>query len=379
VLATTVLHGLAIQTVDLTTNFEGRGASNIGLLVIDSSGLRLSDTAVVAGKAGAGVAGDDGAPTTLAHNGGGATEQEPGEASSLCSQACTVQVAFQVDEQGDNRCGFGGAYWPSTTTSPYPAAISPRTGNPGTSDDTVLGGKAGVTSYDNSSCSLPDAQPGFPGADGENGPRGNDGAPSARASVTDEGVIEPDIGEDGGAGVRGSWGGGGGGGGSFMDGCTNDPIPGKAGGGGGAPGCGGDFGRGGGGGGVSIGVLAIASSGFSLSSDSSVTSGDAGSGGDGGVGSEGGKGGVGASNQCPSGSSNAACGGNGGPGGDGGRGGHGGAGAGGDSVAVYCIDTEIALDQVTLTSGAPGSGGEGAASPQDGESGEALSSVGCDA
>lgn len=176
-----------------------------------------------------------------------------------------------------------------------------------------------------------------------NGRPGSDAPPAAGASgatklgTLTEGGWTSELGANGGAGTPGQ--GGGGGGGS------------SGGGGGGAcGGCGGSAGEGGGGGGSSVALLALNSP-VSLA-QCILTTADAGAGGAGGAGGDGLAGGTRGT------AGGAAC--NGGNGGKGGAGGAGGGGAGGVSVGVLYKGAKPAVD-ASVTTGAKGSAGPGAA------------------
>lgn len=373
-LATLVRH-LDVRTANVTANTNGRGASNLGFVVVNSPALQLDDVIISAGNAGAGV---DGTPGVGGATGGNAAGRVPGTVS--CGGApvtCTVNTP--IANQGGNDCGRGGK---------DQINFSSVTGNPGNGGTPIAaGGTFGPGVNDQSACggsssSVPNAG-GF-GGNGLTGSAGSVGSPGVRVTVSAAGLIAGGVAASGTSGGVGTFGGGGGAGGGYFDSCLNSPDWGGPGGGGGAPGCGGERGLTGGPGGLSIGLLVGNSAGFSVTASVRVTAGNGGRGGTGGAGGSGGMGGNGETStlvRCVS-SSNpnyaGKCGGSGGRGGNGGNGGGAGGSAGGDSVGIYCVGGAVpSATGATVNVGTPGVGGSATAPAQPGASGGNELRKGC--
>ncbi len=346
-----VAEGLRAPTVlDLVTveasGDPGPGGSIYGIYARQAPGLVLRAVTARAGDApgggdGAdGARGDDGAP---GRNGGDCGQPPGAGGASACGAGGGAGGAGSprgVDGQPGQFPGCGGAG-------------GPRGG----------GGAGGDGAHG--------CHPAAPGA-GAEGPGGLDGALDATGFwITARGA-------DGAPGPAGPPGGGGGGGGgaAVIDGT------GGGGAGGGAGGCGGGAGTGGAGGGGSFALFVVDSPGLTIEggdyqSGGGGAGGRGGRGGEPGVGAEGGTGGRGREAFACGGLAGPGWGGNGGHGADGGRGGHGGGGAGGPSVAVFCVNTPVAIGADTFLR--PGVGGVGGASPAlRGQDGLAAPSSGCE-
>lgn len=333
--------------VDLTLTTADNpvpGGNTYGLLAVRSSGLRLENLVVTAGAGGSGRPGFAGAPGTPGGDGGrgGDCGGDPGAGGpSVCAPGGDGGRGARGDNRGD-------------------PGLPPGCGGSG-------GAGAGT----------------FTGGDGADGctPSGPDvsgvsGAPGFSGAVID-GRWRPGRGSDGSPGVNGQPGGGGGGGGGAG---WIDRRAGAGGGGGGA-GCAGGRGTGGTAGGGSFGIFAVASTGLTITGGR-ASAGPGGAGGAGGPGGPGGPGGRGG--QRGSGRDWFACGGIGGPGwggngGPGSAGSPGGPGAGGDggtTSALWCVQTELAPEDLELI---PGPGGAPGAGPGLlGAPGRSFLDFGCD-
>lgn len=332
----TALFHLQIVTADLVADAgapQGTpGASNVGVWVEDSNGLRLDDMLITTGKAGdgkPGAAGVDGSPGNPGafYNVGG-----PGASCAASVPACNTNPG---NGALGGQCGLGGQAVPNLVVYGNGHALN-----------VYDGGRGGTTG---NVCVVPGA--GEPGVKGEPGAPGGNGAGGPRATLLDSGVAATTGGPGTAAGF-GSVGSGGGSSGAYFCGATG--IAGQFGGGGGGNGCGGYGAQGGGAGGMALGVAMVGSSHTLLVSGGTITSGSAGTGGDGGNGGFGGEGGPGGPSTpgalgIPSG--------RGGQGGTGGRGGHGGGGGGGDSFAIACTSADATVSfgaSPQLASGAAG-------------------------
>jgi hypothetical protein len=411
--------GLTVLGGDATEAGEGSTAVYLDRC---SDALTLSNVTVLAGRAGAGTAGDDSSSnlaqwglTSLTQLGGNdATGGLNGnDGSTACIEQSGGIGGAKQCPRGDTSGGGGGA------------ANCPDLSTLCTNDGTTKCGNAGCTDFTDSNgvCDLdaakaiaianPAAQPGHGNAAGAAGastysaptnrklcnfcddnpslPRGGvdgqDGAPGADGASGDacdgrehvdlsKGLVSGRDGTDGKDGDDGSGGGGASAGAGFAViggtdmGCSN--VAGGSGGGGGSGGCGAPGARGGTGGGASLGVLvrlpSSAHAGPKLDAVRIVT-GSGGDGGRGGIGAAGGAAGTGAIG----GISQFWCARNGGRGGDGGKGGAGGGGGGGcggGSYGVFVIgdannDYAAALRQGAQIehAGVPGLGGSGGFSP----------------
>jgi len=379
VVAGTVVRGITVQTRSATGRQQGgNGASNIGLLILRGSGLKLVDVTVWAGDAAAGATGANGAVAGVPANGGNANLRVPGASPTGCTiPACTA--ASVPTGQGSTACGYGGN---SREPEFFFGGGNTLAGNSGhASGSAVSGGTAGRHA-DWSGCSInASALAGGNGANGRVGLNGTHGAGATRGQFNASGVWQHDSAAPGFVGGFGTWGGGGGAGGGVFHTCMNDPEYGGHGGGGGAPGCGGDFGRPGGSGGASVAVAIVGATDIVIS-ESTLRSSTGGRGGDGGVGRAGGAGGIGAptsGRSClggPGSGCNVVDGGRGGDGGTGGQGGHGGGGSGGDSTPLYCASGSLTRTDVTLTQGSAGNAGT-IAGGNAGAAGVAAPTIGC--
>jgi hypothetical protein len=304
----------------MTVETRGGAHTHYGARIIDSEGVVLEQSRIVAG------AGADGAPGAAGED--GASGQEGGDAGEVTpSQAGSAGI--------NDGCGLssgaGGRGEVARTGESQSAASG---------EDSAGGALGGFA----------DA----PGQDGENGPAGDTGADGqivGQARVDGSGVWVPRTSEDGMRGEDGVSGAGGGGG------TVSGTGEGGGGGGGGAGGCGGEPGTAGEAGGASIGLI-ISNSVVTLST-LEIASGDGGDGGQGGAGGAGGEPGLGGFGA--GGVDDGAAGGSGGDGGAGGAGGDGAPGVGGVSFGIACSDN-VALEQsdTSIATGQPGESGAGA-------------------
>ncbi len=369
-----IVRHVEVRTANTTANLSGRGSSNLGFLVLNSPGLRLDDVIIVAGNAGAGV---DGASGASGAPGGNASGRTPGTVS--CNgqpQVCTVNTA--IAGQLGNDCGRGGK---------DRISFSPPVGNAGNgATATTPGGTRGTGIDGMGACggtSTAVTAGGF-GGNGVTGGAGASGMPGIRVTISAAGTLVGGFSNPGLPGSIGTFGGGGGAGGGYTDSCFNSPDWGGPGGGGGAPGCAGERGLFAGPGGLSIGLLVVNSSGFSVTASVRVTAGNGGRGGTGGAGGTGGTGGNGETTTaalCPV-TSNPSyqgkCGGAGGRGGNGGNGGSAGGAAGGDSVGIYCVGGAVpSAAGATVNVGTPGAAGTATAPAQPGATGGNEVRKGC--
>jgi hypothetical protein len=210
------------------------GAPSIGVLVLNSSGVRLRYVRVVAGAGAPGVAGSAGALNPQNGADGG-----PGVSPS------SNTVAADGGSPGRSFCGAasGGLGGQGNARQNAPAATPGEFGRSPSDEPVARGGEAGraedaLTSF----CTTPptcryQASDGGEGQNGLPGDAGMDGLPGSRTGQLVNDTWVPDFGTDGGTGFPGGGGGGGGGGGSItLLGETLD-SPGAGGGGGGGGGC----------------------------------------------------------------------------------------------------------------------------------------------
>jgi len=324
--------GVTLGDVRLESpNATADGASSYGLWVVESQGVRIVRSELVAGE---GARGADGEGYTLRAQSGaegnigkdaceaGADETNAGgpAVTTSCNNVPTVSVG------GKGGAGGGGA-------------LVPEGGNGATGQPD--GGTRG-NGEDGAACS--------PGGPGEQGANGTPGQPaSALGQLNADGYV-PSMGGNGTAGAVGE-GGGGGGGAAKGPGCETG-ASGGSGGGGGCPGAGGGGAQSGGG---SFALVSLEAQ-VELSAVTAIaavgggggTGGDRQRGGDGGSAGEGG-------DQAESDGLNGCKGGDGGPGGNGGSGA---GGSGGPSIGVaYIGDAPVGLENVTADLPAIGASG----------------------
>jgi len=310
---------------------DGEGESSIAAVVAKSEGVAFTGVLLTAGKGGQGSPGEAGGEQVgKSLNGHDAMGEAGGGPRTTAQCGCDTSGGHGGDAEGSRIDGSNG----------LPARAG---GN---------GGKGGT------SCSL-----------SGNGKDGANALPTTYAKgASSRGTLngttwQPAAGNPGETGQAGQGGGGGGG---------EGVSPGGAGGGGACGGCGGKGGGGGGGGGASIGLLLVNST--VTFQDSLIVSTDAGDGGDGGRPQPGQLGGYGGSQ------SSGGC--IGGRGGAGAAGGIGGGGAGGISVGILYRGAAPSVDGVSISTGAPGSGGLGAdsvARSDDGVDGDNPDTLAVDA
>jgi len=312
-------------------NASEPGESSVALTVVDSTGILIARTDLVAGEGAPGAPGmgysepaaegTDGNPGVNACV-YGATEVSPGGPAAVTTCGALTSTG------GKGGLGGGGI-----------AAATGGDGDPGTPDGGPAGKGEDATECEN-------------GDTGEAGSAGNDGTLSPQFGGIDEAGYTPPVGGNGTPGEMGR-GGGGGGGAALPVGCDTG-ASGGSGGGGGCPGAGAEGGQGGGG---SFGLISVGSSLELIELGVVVALG--GAGGVGGNRQLGGARGDGASGGLADGYGVDAC--SGGDGGSGGRGGSGAGGAGGPSVGVAFVGMEplglgdVAVDRPsTGADGGPG-------------------------
>lgn len=397
-----VFFNLIIETKDAAGS-----TNNYGIIANTANRLTLSNIQINAGKGGRGSAGVNGFdfPRDGVDGVDGSVGQKVPE-SPLASYQCAPSVNQEtpviddliVNPLCDDPEGAGGAGGAG--------ACEAHVGQPG--EQSAQGVEGGGIYYSAISRSALD------GIDGHNDtldplgpntklPPGVAGTGGKRGHVQDgRWNLAMSHGGDGSEGMAGR-GGGGGGGTREQD---TPYASGPGGGSGGHGGCGGKEGKGGTAGGSSFGLFVVNSVGLKITDISTINSGDAGSGGnggDGGRGGEGGQGGEGSNEACEvkdnpfnGKSSSTNCitltykSGDGGNGAPGLPGGPGGGGVGGDSIGIFCHESNISIDASTIIStGSPGNGGiggeydlqAGQTFPQpneDGQDGIAAISQGCD-
>ncbi len=310
------------------------GTSTYGIYCNGCTGLTLTDNIFIAGDAGAGADGMNGAV--------GLANTSTGTGRIGGAGSCDGSGNRQGGTGGTSACGRNGGRGGNGGSEGDNSGVA---GSPG------LVGTSGGAGGREDNCGHRDGANGTDGTDGNNGGHGSAGIGGALQS----GYWVADDGANGSNGSHGN-GGGGGGGGSGQGGTFCDNGAGNGGGGGGAGGCGGSAGTSGRGGGSSFAAFLYQSTGIILSGNSMRASngGAGGTGGTGGNGSTGRSGGSGGST-C---TGEVGRGGNGGAGGDGGDGGHGGGGAGGNSYAIWRESTTVGLPGSNiLTFGQAGAGG----------------------
>lgn len=329
------LGDLELESPDATGN---EGASSIVLTVVESTGVQILRSELVAGE---GAPGAEGEGYTVAERAPQGAEGNEG------TDACVVTSG--VNEGGaavTSSCGSGPSASVGGNGGPGGVSSFPGgDGAPGQPD----GGTAG-TGEDGGIC--------MPGGPGEPGGNGEPGVPSSALGSIDEDGYAPPV---GGAGTSGEIGeGGGGGGGAAKPGSCTTGASGGSGGGGGCPGAGAAGGQGGGG---SFGLVSVSSQVELL--DVAVVLAGGGQGGVGGDGQPGGLFGTGAVGGTPgdAGDGTQAC--RGGDGGQGGRGGAGAGGAGGPAIGVAYVGPAPSGDpEVELPSAAPGGDGGALNTPE---------------
>jgi hypothetical protein len=343
----TTLDLLTIEGADSLTP----GGSAYGVLVVNSSGLVIQRSTIVAGRGGDGQSGAAGAAGAGGNNGGNASGLTPGASGSSPSGA----------NGGQGGAGVSG-------TAP---------GQPGGNGTQVAGGGSGASGGSGGAagtCSGLSSSHGGPApavtSTGNVGNPGANGAPGASFGTLNAlGTYVPPAGGSGVAGFAGGGGGGGGSGGGTAHG-TNPPfctscsaVASGAGGGGGGGGGGGSPGLGGRGGGASFAIAIVASIvAVDMTDMTTGTGGKGGTGGNGGVGGSGGLGGAAAAGQSDSSSCSTRSGGDGASGSAGGAGGNGGGASGGTGGASVCIVHKggaPTTTNISCTHGGPGPGGDG--------------------
>ena len=371
-----ILRQLAINSGAAT----GTGASAYGVRVVNSAGVKLDSTSVVAQNGVAGSNGTNGSAGSSGAAGGGGTG-------------------------GCDHCGSTGGSGGSTVSAGGAGGSNPgrQAGNGGSAGASGGGcaGSGGSMGYYGGS----KGTAGCGGAGGAGGAHGGGGANAAADFVATFGSTSRN-GSNGSNGSAGRGGGGGGAGGAGCDGsvCVGNWLSGGAGGGGGGGGGGGTAGTGATAGGGSFGVYTYNAT-VTFANGGSVASGNGangGTGGNGGNGGGGGSSGAGGNGNCTGGCGNGSrsggaavggpggtgagatgnggnngnngndgggccngtggSGGSGGAGGAGGGGGSGGGGAGGPTIAILkrgtgAVNNPNSVSQSRGTAGSGGSGG----------------------
>jgi hypothetical protein len=329
-----VLDGVTVQA---GTNPQNGGSSYGVWFHTASAEARLSNTRIVAGNGGGGVAGSD--SLSGVHGLSGAN----GKATDTTDCNCN-----EFESYG----GKGGVGGGATCLQDFGAGGAGADGECGDDD-----GKAGSPSPDGTAggAAKKDGVDGAHGTDGEHGSGG-----SAVVSIGQDGLWNGLAGANGVDGADGLGGGGGGSGDGDTGGVFGCASWGGGGGGGGSAGCAGSGGLGGGSGGGSFAVMLFDSNPILVDCVLSHKSGGhGGSGGLGGLGGEGKTGGSGGG-----GNKNAGSGGAGGDGGNGGDGGHGGGGSGGAVYGLYLAGNSTPTCEKLKfeplgVAGVGGSGGDG--------------------
>jgi hypothetical protein len=361
----TTLDLLTIQGADNITP----GGSAYGIVVVNSSGLVIQRSTIIAGHGGDGLDAVNGPAGANGSSGGDAGGTSPGAAGSSAAGA----------NGGQGGAGVGGA----SPGVPGGSGIQVPGGGSGAAGGSAgASGSCGATSSSNGGSAPAVTSAGGPGSLGANA------GPGATLGTLDAlGNYLPPAGPDGiAAGTAGGGGGGGGSGGGTAHGtntfCTDcSGVSSGAGGGGGGGGGGGQAGQGGRGGGASF-ALAILDGGAFANAIIDTTllttgnGGNGGAGGNGGSGGSGGLGGSGAPGQTAGGSCSTRSGGNGASGSAGGAGGKGGGGSGAAGGPSFCIAYKGAVPTTTNIVCAHGSGGLGGA---PGSNGAGLASSGANA
>lgn len=325
-------------------------SSSYGMMITNSSNVKIHKCSIKAGRGSNGSAGMDG--NNGANNDPSVAKGKSGTPGCEDSGGvlCTNCSKPLGGAGGTSACGMnGGRGGDAGRSSNYGQNGEAGIGPSGSGGAGGLGGPP-----ERGSASPLSSQYGQNGADGSPGKSGNGGLNVG--TFSQDGYIATNNGLDGEDGTNGAGGGGGGGGGGGTADCDSY---GSSGGGGGAGGCGGKGGKGGTGGGASIGIYLFNS--VLEITDSTVSSqngGNGGRGGNGGTGSIGGAGGEGGGYGGTYEQDDGSMGGPGGSGGKGGNGGAGGGGGGGPSISIYKGGTST-LNQsgTSLTKGSGGSGG----------------------
>jgi hypothetical protein len=304
---------------------SGRGKSNYGIWINNSSGFEINRCYITSGAATAGVNGTVGSAGSNGSAGGngfnGSCDGGHGNGAS----------AVTGPGSGTQKGGNGGAGGRGGTegNNSGVAGSAGGAGGGGASGDPTPGAGGGGGDPGKTGGSASASISTSEAANGTTGSTGSAGAAGTFSTYFIPGA-QAGTGNNGTGGGGGAGGGGGGGQGCFW--CNG----GNGAGAGGAGGEGGDGGTGGWGGGSSFSIYltSIASSGtLNYSTLSSGTAGSGGTGGAGGAGGIGGNGGTGAAN-C---TGEIGRGGNGSKGGNGGSGGSGGVGAAGASYQMYTV------------------------------------------
>jgi hypothetical protein len=337
-MSATNVNGVTIDGLRITTPLTGAapGQSMYGVLLIQSSNIRIVNNRITAGSAGPGLNGQVGAPGIR-----GLTGNDGGNATCVGPTGIGggAGASGQPDAPiGGSQSGFAGGTGGN-------GGNAGSAGQSGTAGNGTGAGSLGVGG----------SFPGNSGQDGGNGALGSvgqNGSAGAQLGTLSVGGYTPPDATGGTSGASGGSGGGAGAGAGTATGA------GGGGGGGGASGGGGNFGQGGRGGGGSFAIAVVSSTGIVLG-ENVLATGTGGVGGAGGLGGAGGPAGLGGTGG--SGCDGGGTGGQGGAGGGGGGGGHGGGGSGGPSIGIF-EDAASVITIVALNSHQIGFGGGGGAS-----------------
>jgi hypothetical protein len=329
------------------------GESSIAVLVVNADALEISHAEIVAGDGAAGADGEAGEDASILN-----------DSTDLDGQDAPNRVCSDNDPCPDVALGAS----PTGGRSCAPTSAETWGGRGGDGANFTLSAGSERAAGEAGLPGMPAAPEGeLDGADGADGDPG-DPATEAFGTVSEEGYLATNSGQDGSPGETGGAGTGGEGGDSW---CEHVMQPsgevcdiyywvGGGGGAGGPGGCPGGAGRGGGAGGASIALLAINSPvRIARSTLSSGSGGDGGRGGPGGSGAAGGPGGAGGMSSVRNIEPARLQAQSGGDGGEGGDGGAGGPGAGGPSIALVTAGPEAELIAPDLLFG---NGGIGATS-----------------
>lgn len=362
-----------VALIDFEADDAADEGSSIAARLVSSTGIRLEEVRLEAGRGGDGTDGmrpdpsDDGEPG----NPGGMTGIGPQCAGGFRSRPVGGEGGTSPDCHNGGRGG-------NTTGSDINVG-TPSNGISGGDGSTIMIGGTRSCSPGGGANNRGMAPAGS-GTAGEPGEPGDDGVGAIAGTFSPSGYTAT----DGSAGDEGTSGEGGGGGASAADAtrmgndfCIYFGASGGGGGSGGRPGQGGAAGTGGG---ASVALLlwdtTITLVSVTLATQNGGDGGRGsrgGAGGEGGAGASGGAGGSGGFYIAPA--SPIVAGGNGGDGGDGGEGGAGGGGAGGPSIGiVFGGDSSEALTSMDIDFelGTGGAAGVGAGADNDGAAGDSL-------
>ncbi|MFK7917464.1 MAG: hypothetical protein AB8G14_05255 [Ilumatobacter sp.] len=346
-----------VSSIELAGADAAPGRRAIGIRVADAEVVTIEDSRIVAGAAGNGI-----------ENSG----EEAAAASIGVLVVDTTELRIERTTVNGSEGGDGVSFGDDARTSNRSDAASGSDGSgviggDGGADDDAPGGNGGDGGASGPGDDAEGSRGGVGGQEPqENGTPGRAGAGGDGGRGGDGGVGQPDndpaipIGMPGLSGQSGSTGVGAGGGGGGAAGGGAGLATGGGGGGGGAGGQGSSGGVGGGGGGGSLGIWAVRVDSVVIV-ESLVAGGAGGAGGSGGAAGTGGDGGAGGAGieggEQIAGAGNGA---GGGGGGAGGAGGVGGGGAGGPSYGMLTSQVDdVEITTSTIRGGGGGNGADG--------------------